>query len=92
VPAVDVLDAKAYFTGKPRLSKRHRVRDNMLGVGRFSPVIRRTPALANYLSLDLAARARDTVGRTGGHLVARAASFLLLARIEGRVGLGPSGR
>ena len=79
VPAVDVLDATAYFTGKPRLSKRHRVRDNLLGVGRFSPVIRRTPALANYLSLDLAARARDTVGRTGGHLVARAASFLLLA-------------
>ncbi len=79
VPAVDVLDAKAYFTGKPRLSKRHRVRDNLLGVGRFSPVIRRTPALANYLSLDLAARARDTVGRAGGHLVARAASFLVLA-------------
>lgn len=79
VAAVDVLDANVYFTGKPRLSKRHRVRDNLLGVGRFTPVIRRTPALANYLSLDLAARARDTVGRTGGHLVARAASFLLLA-------------
>jgi hypothetical protein len=79
VPAIDVLDPKAYFTGKPRLSKRHRVRDNLLGVGRFSPVIRRTPALAAYLSLDLAARARDTVGRTGGHLVARAAGFLLLA-------------
>lgn len=79
VPAVDVLDSKAYFTSKPRLSKRHRVRDNLLGVGRFSPVIRRTPALATYLSLDLAERARDTVGRTGGHLLARAASFLLLA-------------
>lgn len=79
VPAVDVLDPKAYFTGRPRLSKRHRVRDNLLGVWRFSPVIRRTPALTMYLSLDLAARARDTVGRTGGHLVARAASFLLLA-------------
>ncbi len=77
--AVDVLDANVYFTGKPRLSKRHRVRDNLLGVGRFTPVIRRTPALANYLSLDLAARARDTVGRTGGHLVARAWGFLLPA-------------
>ena len=29
--AIDVLDPKAYFTGKPRLSKRHRVRDNLLG-------------------------------------------------------------
>lgn len=63
VPAIDLLDPKAYFTGKPRLSKRHRVRDNLLGTGRYSPVIRRTEALEQALALDLAARARDTVGR-----------------------------
>ena len=79
VAAIDLLDTKAYFTGTPRLSKRHRVRDNLLGTGRYSPVIRRTAALQQSLSRDLAARARETVGRTGGHLVARAASFLLLA-------------
>ena len=79
VAATDALDPKAYFTGKPRLSKRHRVRDNLLGTGRFSPVIRRTEALEKSLALDLAARAREIVGRTGGHLIARAASFLLLA-------------
>lgn len=79
VTAIDLLDPKAYFTGKPRLSKRHRVRDNLLGTGRYSPVIRRTAALEQSLALDLAARARETVGRTSGHLVARAASFLLLA-------------
>lgn len=79
VAAIDLLDPKAYFTGKPRLSKRHRVRDNLLGTGRYSPVIRRSEALERFLALDLAARARDTVGRTGGHLIARAASFLLLA-------------
>src|SRR5256884_9447347 len=45
VPAVDVLDADAYFTGKPRLSRRHRVRDNLLGSGRFCPIIRRTELL-----------------------------------------------
>jgi hypothetical protein len=77
--AIDVLDPKAYFTGKPRLSKRHRVRDNLLGTGRFCPVIRRTKALTEFLELDLAAKARETVGRTGAHLVARAASFMLLA-------------
>jgi hypothetical protein len=79
VNAADLLDPKAYFTGKPRLSKRHRVRDNLPGAGRYCPIIRRTETLQRYLALDLAARARDTVGRTGGHLVARAASFLLLA-------------
>lgn len=77
--AIDLLDPKAYFTGKPRLSKRHRVRDNLLGTGRYSPIIRRTEVLEELLRLDLAAHARETIGRTGGHLVARAASFMLLA-------------
>ena len=31
--AIDLLDPEPYFTGKPRLSKRHRVRDNLLGTG-----------------------------------------------------------
>ena len=79
VAAIDLLDPEAYFTGKPRLSKRHRVRDNLLGTGRFCPVIRRTKALTEFLALDLAAKGRETVGRTGAHLVARAASFMLLA-------------
>jgi hypothetical protein len=77
--AIDLLDPKTYFTGKPRLSKRHRVRDNLLGSGRFCPVIRRTKTLTDLLALDLSARARETVGRTGAHLVARAASFMLMA-------------
>jgi hypothetical protein len=77
--AVDLLDPEAYFTGKPRLSRRHRVRDNLLGTVRFCPVIRRTKALTQFVALDLAGKARETVGRTGAHLIARAASFLLLA-------------
>jgi hypothetical protein len=77
--AIDLLDPEAYFTGKPSLSKRHRLRDNLLGTGRFCPVIRRTKALTEFLALDLAAKARETVGQTGAHLVARAASFMLLA-------------
>jgi hypothetical protein len=76
---IDLLNPKAYFTGRPRLSKRHRVRDNLLGTGRFCPVIRRTKALEEFVALNLAGKAREAVGRTGAHLVARAASFLLLA-------------
>ena len=79
VAAVDLLDPKAYFTGKPKLSRRHRVRDNLLGTKDFTPIIRRTPALGALTESNLAGKARDTVGRTGGHVVARAASFLLLA-------------
>ena len=77
--AVDLLDPKAYFTGKPRLSKRHRVRDNLLGGARFCPVIRRTRTLTEFIALDISAKARETVVRAGAHLIARAASFMLLA-------------
>jgi len=42
-------------------------------------MIRRTAALEQLLSLGLAAKARDTVGRAGAHLITRAASFMLLA-------------
>lgn len=77
--AIDALDAKAYFTGKPRLSRRYRVRDNLLGTGRFCPVIRRTEALEKFVARSLGRKAGEIVGRTGAQLVARAASFMLLA-------------
>ena len=79
VPAVDLLDPKAYFTGRSKLSRRHRVRDNLLGTKDFNPIVRRTPALVALAESDFAERARDTVGRTGAHVISRAASFLLLA-------------
>jgi len=79
IAAVDLLDAEAYFTGKPKLSKRHRVRDNLLGTKEFTAVIRKTPALVEFTRSGLAAKASDTIGRTGAHVVSRAASFLLLA-------------
>lgn len=79
VAAIDVLDPKSYFTAKPQMSRRHRVRDNLLGTGIFCPLIRRTKTLTRFEELALAEKARETVGRTGAHLVSRAASFLLLA-------------
>ncbi|WP_210211175.1 hypothetical protein [Borborobacter arsenicus] len=79
VAAIDLVDPAAYFTSKPRLSKRHRVRDNLLGTVRFCPLIRRTKSLEESIGRELDQTARETVGRTGAHLVARAASFMLLA-------------
>jgi Fic family protein len=79
VTAVDALDPTAYFASAPLLSKRHRVRDNLLGTAEFCPVIRRTGALGKWIGRDLALKAAELTGRTGRHLIARAASFLLLA-------------
>lgn len=77
--AVDALDPKTYFTGKPRLSRRHRVRDNLLGTDGYVPVIRRTEKLEGFMQMRLDQKAAETIGGTSGQLVARAASFLLLA-------------
>ena len=79
VTAVDALDPKSYVTSNAALSKRHRVRDNLLGTAGYCPVIRRTEALEDYRERRLADKAAETVGRTSGQLISRAASFLLLA-------------
>lgn len=77
--AIDVLDSKRYFTGKPIPSKRHKMRNNLLGNSRFCPVIRKTEALVNLQTLNLDNKAKETIGKVSNQLVSRAASFLLLA-------------
>jgi hypothetical protein len=49
------------------------------GDSRFCPIIPAALWLTEFLRLDLAAKAREIIGRLGAHLVARAASFMLLA-------------
>ena len=61
------------------LSRRHKVRDNLLGTARFCPIIRRTDALTSFIALDLSKAALETIGPVSKAIVARAASFLLLA-------------
>lgn len=79
VGAIDALDSKKYFTSNPELSKRHRVRDNLLGNPGFCPVIQKTDKLKSFIDLDLANKAKTIIGRTSQHLITRAASFMLLA-------------
>jgi len=77
--AIDLLDPEAYFIGAPKSSRRHKVRENLLGTARFSPVIRRTDRLKAFIERRLGEKATEIVGRTGANVVARAASFFLLA-------------
>lgn len=79
ITAVDLLDPKRYYTLPGTLSRRHRVRNNLLGTPQFCPTLRRTPFLDGLVAQALGAKAKETVGRVSKQLVARAASFLLLA-------------
>ena len=75
----DLLDNRVYFTGAPVPSRRHKVRDNLLGNKDFCPIIRRTKTLTDFGSRALGEKANEIIGHTGANVVARAASFLLLA-------------
>ncbi|MBL4911170.1 MAG: Fic family protein [Alteromonadaceae bacterium] len=79
VTAVDVLNPKKYFTGKSVISKRHRVRNNLLGSANFCPMVRRTAKLESFITLGLENKALTSIGHTNKQLISRAASFMLLA-------------
>ncbi len=59
-------------------SARHRVRNNLPGTPQFCPLVRRTQALEEFVTLDLAARARTVISRIPADMLARTAAFLLL--------------
>ena len=75
----DLLDGRLYFTATPIPSRRHKVRDNLLGNRDFCPIIRKTQKLTDFGARALGTKANDIIGHTGANVVARAASFLLLA-------------
>jgi hypothetical protein len=75
----DLLDTSRYFTSAPRPSRRHKVRDNLLGTPAFCPIIRRTKTLEEFGGRSLGSKANEVIGQTGASIVSRAASFLLLA-------------
>lgn len=79
VSFTDLLDSRHYFTAASIPSRRHKVRDNLLGNRDFCPVIRKTQELAAFGAHALGTKANEIIGHTGANIVARAASFLLLA-------------
>lgn len=74
-----LLDQKNYFVSDGSYSKRHRITNNLLGTKLFCPVIRKTPALLEFIKLDLKKQVDHVIDKVSEKLIARAASFLLLA-------------
>src|SRR3984893_12632411 len=59
-------------------SPRHRVRNNLPGTPAFCPLVFRTPAIEEFMAMNLAERAREVVSRVPRDLLARTAAFLVL--------------
>src|SRR5690606_2680772 len=74
------LDGEQFFVRHDsEVSRRHKVRNNLLGAASFCPVIRRTPALQEFADVQLAGQSQKMINRVSNELIARAANFFLLA-------------
>ncbi|NRB20494.1 MAG: Fic family protein [Rhodobacteraceae bacterium] len=79
VKYIPVLEADKYFAlVEGEKSPRHKVINTFPGLRSFCPLIRRSAALERALAMGLAGRALAEVDRAPGHIIGRAAAFLLL--------------
>ena len=74
-----LLDPDKYFTSDGVYLKRYRIKNNLLGSQFFCPVIRKTPKLLEFIQLGLKKQVNTILEKVSKSLVARAASFMLLA-------------
>lgn len=74
---IDLLEPNKFYTvTPPRLARRQRIKDNLLGNRRFCPTVRRTDALRTFETADLAKRCRQVVSRYSPELLQRALGYL----------------
>src|SRR5271165_1744276 len=75
---VPVVDPEQQYVTKGENAPRYRVKNNLPGTPAFCPLVFRTEALEQFISLNLPDRARETVAGVPRDLLARTAAFLLL--------------
>jgi hypothetical protein len=73
---IDLLDPEIHFTGPRRLERRQRINDNLLGSGKYSPLVRRTGTLTTYMEKGLAQEAGEIVKSCDPAILARAVHYL----------------
>jgi len=73
---IDLLDPKIHLTGPRRLVRRQRINDNLLGSGKYSPLVRRTEMLTTYMGKGLAQEASAIVRSCDPAILARAVHYL----------------
>ncbi len=75
---VDLLDPEIQYPGPTRLSKRHRIRNNLPGTPAFCPLIHVTDKIEAFRSKPLKQEAKEVFKHVHPDLIRRASAFLLL--------------
>ncbi|MGD9126448.1 MAG: Fic family protein [Planctomycetia bacterium] len=74
---VDLLEPKLYVTSSEAKSiRRQRIHDNLLGNGRFCPMVRRTETIERFLETNIRERCRQAVSSFPKDLLRRALNYL----------------
>ncbi|MGC1421570.1 MAG: Fic family protein [Terracidiphilus sp.] len=73
---IDLLDPKIHLTGPRRLIRRQRINDNLLGDGRYSPLVRRTEQLQSFMARGLSQEAQTIVRGCDPAILSRAVQYL----------------
>ena len=73
---IDLLDPKIHLTGPRLLVRRQRINDNLLGTGKYSPLVRRTDALTSFMDKGLVEEANAIVKSCDPAILARAVHYL----------------
>jgi len=72
----DLLDSDVYFTAKPINSRRHRVRDNLLGNINFCPMVRRTDCIHLFEKENMTFVVESVIKKYDPSIISRAMRFL----------------
>ena len=74
---VDLLEEERYYTHPtPKSVKRQRIRNNLLGVSDFCPIVRRTDQLKKYEEKNLSQKSKDILTNYPERLLKRALGYL----------------
>ncbi|MDN5211239.1 Fic family protein [Fulvivirgaceae bacterium BMA12] len=73
---VDLIEEDKYITGKPVKNPRWKVNDNLLGTNQFCPIIRKTPALNEFLKWDIPKAIEELKKEYSEDIFRRATNYL----------------
>lgn len=73
---VEALDPSLYYTAPSTNSKRHRVKNNLLGPASFCPVVRRTDALDAFEKEELSQEIEDLIKHFDADMLSRSVNYL----------------
>jgi len=86
-PYIELLEPGQYYVAKSIKSKRHAIKNNLLGNKQFCPIVRRTQVLTAYEEKHLGKVAKELIQVVDPAVLARATSYLYTKETKSSFGI-----